>query len=130
MKKENAQIRIRRAYDPPDASDGTRVLVDRLWPRGLRKADAELACWLKEIAPSPGLRQWFGHDPERYAEFARHYRGELEGNQDQVARLESLVTQGPVTLLYAAHDQERNHARVLAEYLRDRMERVHGKRPV
>jgi len=130
MKKENAQIRIKRAYDPPDASDGTRVLVDRLWPRGLRKANAELACWLKEIAPSPGLRQWFGHDPERYAEFARHYRGELEGSQDEVARLESLVKQGPVTLLYAAHDQERNHARVLAEYLRDRMERVHGKRPV
>ena len=84
MKKENAQIRIKRAYDPPDASDGTRVLVDRLWPRGLRKANAELACWLKEIAPSPGLRQWFGPDPERYAEFARQ---PSERRRPQLAQL-------------------------------------------
>ena len=104
--------------------------MDRLWPRGLRKVNAALTCWLKEIAPSPGLREWFGHDSARYREFARRYRAELEGNEDEVARLEFLVKEGPVTLLYAAHDEGHNHALVLAEYLRNHMERGHGKRPV
>jgi uncharacterized protein YeaO (DUF488 family) len=128
MKKQNPRIRIKRVYDPPDAADGTRVLVDRLWPRGLRKANAGLTCWCKEIAPSPGLRQWFGHDPQRYGEFARRYRAELAGNKGEVTRLEDLVKQGPVTLLYAAHDEEHNHALVLADYLRDHLECGHGKR--
>ena len=101
MKKQDAAIRIKRVYDPPDASDGTRVLVDRLWPRGLRKENAALTCWLKEIAPTPGLREWFGHDPERYGEFARRYRVELKGDEDEVARLEFLVKRGAVTLLGA-----------------------------
>jgi uncharacterized protein YeaO (DUF488 family) len=126
--KRDASIRIKRVYEPPDASDGTRVLVDRLWPRGLRKENAALACWLKEIAPSPELRKWFGHDPERYAEFARRYRTELASNTEEVARLEDLVKQGPVTLLYAAHDEEHNQARVLAEYLRNPTEHGHGER--
>ncbi len=130
MKKQDAPIRIKRVYDPPDASDGTRVLVDRLWPRGLRKENAALTCWLKEIAPSPGLRKWFGHDPERYGEFARRYRVELEGDEDEVARLESLMKRGAVTLLYAAHDEAHNHALVLADYLRNHMERGHEKRPL
>ncbi len=103
MKKQDAPIRTKRVYEAPDASDGARVLVDRLWPRGLRKVNAALTFWLKEIAPSPGLREWFGHDSARYREFARRYRAELEGNEDEVARLEFLVKQGPVTLLYAAH---------------------------
>ena len=128
MKKQDAPIRIKRVYDPPDASDGAGVLVDRLWPRGLRKVNAALTCWLKEIAPSPGLREWFGHDPERYGEFALRYRAELEGNEDEVARLEFLVKQGPVILLYAAHVE--GHALVLAEYLCNRMGRGHGNRPV
>ncbi len=129
MKKQDAPIRIKRVYDPPDAFDGARVLVDRLWPRGLGKVNAALTCWLKEIAPSPGLREWFGHDSARYREFARRYRAELEGNEDEVARLEFLVKQGPVTLLYAAHDEAHNHALILAEYLCNHIERGHGKRP-
>jgi uncharacterized protein YeaO (DUF488 family) len=115
MKNQDAPVRTKRAYDPPDGSDGAQLLVDRLWPRGPRKENAALTCWLKEIAPSPGLRQRFGHDPERYREFARRYRAELEGRQDAVAQLESLVKEGPVTLLDAAHDDQ---ALVLAEYLR------------
>lgn len=128
MKKQNPRIGIKRVYDPLDARDGARVLVDRLWPRGARKTSAGLTCWLKQIAPSPALRQWFGHDPRRYGEFARRYRAELAGNKDEVTRLEEMVKQGPVTLLYAAHDEEHNHARVLADYLRDHLERGHGKR--
>lgn len=128
MKEQNPRIRIKRVYDPPDASDGTRVLVDRLWPRGVRKENAGLTCWLKAIAPSPGLRAWFGHDPQRYGEFARRYRAELAGNKDEVTRLEELVKQGAVTLVYAAHDQDHNHALVLADYLRDHLESGHGKR--
>ena len=130
MKKQDALIRIKRVYEPPDASDGARVLVDRLWPRGLRKVIAALSCWLKEIAPSSGLREWFGHDSARYREFACRYRAEREGNEDEFARLEFLVKQGPVTLLYAAQDEGHNHALVLAEYLCNHMERGHGKRPL
>jgi uncharacterized protein YeaO (DUF488 family) len=130
MKKQEAPIQIKRVYDPPETSDGTRVLVDRLWPRGLRKENAALSCWLKEVAPSPELREWFGHDPQRYREFARRYRAELASNKDEVARLGALVKQGPVTLLYAAHDEGHNHALVLAEYLRNLVEGGHGKRPL
>ena len=130
MKKQDRPIRIKRVYDPPDSSDGARVLVDRLWPRGLRKEKAALAGWRKEIAPSKGLREWFGHKPERYREFARRYRAELAGNKEEVARLEHLAKQGPLTLLYAAHDEEHNHALVLADYLRNHIKRGHGKRPV
>jgi len=130
MKKQNPPIRIKRVYDPPEVSNGTRVLVDRLWPRGVRKENAGLICWLKEIAPSPGLREWFGHDPKRYGEFARRYEAELAGNKNEVGRLEDLVKQGPVTLLYAAHDEAHNHALVLADYLRNQMERGHEKPPL
>jgi len=121
MGKRVAEIHIKRVYDAPDASDGTRVLVDRLWPRGLRKEKAAVTHWLKEVAPSAELRTWFGHDPARYAEFARRYRAELAHNTDAVARLAALRKQGPLTLLYAAHDQEHNHALVLGAYLRDRL---------
>lgn len=113
-------IRVKRIYDPPDATDGARVLVDRLWPRGMRKERAKLTLWLKEIAPSDELRRWFGHDPARFVEFARRYRGELSANSEAVARLEDLVKSGRVTLLYAAHDEEHNEARVLADYLEAR----------
>ena len=121
MSKRATEIHIKRAYDAPDVSDGTRVLVDRLWPRGLRKEDAALTLWLKEVAPSAELRKWFAHDPTRYAEFARRYRAELARNNDAVARLMAFLKQGPLTLLYAAHDQEHNDALVLAAYLRDRL---------
>jgi uncharacterized protein YeaO (DUF488 family) len=125
---KHAPVRIKRVYEAPDAADGARVLVDRIWPRGLRKADAALDCWLKEIAPSPRLRQWFGHDPERFAEFARLYRAELADNPDEVTKLEDLVRQGPMTLLYAAHDETHNHAVVLAEYIRGLAPRGRGRR--
>ena len=110
-------IRVKRIYDPPDRNDGARVLVDGLWPRGVRKEEAKLTLWLKDIAPGADLRRWFGHDPARFAEFSRRYRAELSANKDAVSRLETLVKTGPVTLLYAAHDTEHNNARVLAEYL-------------
>jgi uncharacterized protein YeaO (DUF488 family) len=113
-------IRVKRIYDPPDRQDGARVLVDRLWPRGARKDEAKLTLWLKDIAPSDELRRWFGHDPARFAEFSRRYRAELAANKDAVGQLEDLMKAGPVTLLYAAHDEEHNNARVLAEYLKDR----------
>lgn len=129
MKRQDAPIRIKRVYDPPDDSDGKRVLVDRLWPHSLRKENAALICWLKEIAPSPELREWFGHDSERHGEFAHRYRAELISNKGEVARFEDLVKQGPVTPLYAAHDGGYNHTRVLADYLCNHMERGHGKRP-
>jgi len=110
-------IRVKRIYDPHDATDGARVLVDRLWPRGVRKDEARLTLWLKDIAPSDDLRRWFGHDPSRFAEFARRYRAELAANKDAVGRMDDLVKAGRVTLLYAAHDTKHNEARVLADYL-------------
>ncbi len=114
-------LRLKRIYDLPDAADGARVLVDRLWPRGVRKADAHLTLWLKEIAPSPALRKWFGHDPARFDAFAQRYRRELdEHGAVAVNELLTLLAEGPVTALYAAHDAVHNHARVLADYLKDR----------
>ena len=120
MPKAAPDIRVKRIYDPLDRTDGARVLVDRLWPRGVRKEAAELTLWMKEIAPSTDLRKWFGHDPARFAEFSRRYRAELSANRDAVDRLYDLVKAGPVTLLYAAHDTEHNEARVLADYLKSR----------
>ena len=117
MAEAAPDIRVKRIYDPPNGKDGARVLVDRLWPRGVRKEGAQLTLWLKDIAPSDELRRWFGHDPARFAEFSRRYRAELSANKDAVSRLETLVKTGPVTLLYAAHDTEHNNARVLADYL-------------
>jgi uncharacterized protein YeaO (DUF488 family) len=113
-------IRLKKIYDPPDRNDGARVLVDRLWPRGARKEEAKLTLWLKDIAPSAELRRWFGHDPARFAEFSRAYRAELTANKDAVSRIDDLIKAGPVTLLYAAHDADHNHARVLADYLKGR----------
>ncbi len=111
-------ILVKRIYDPPDAQDGARVLVDGLWPRGLRKDEAGLKLWLKDIAPSADLRRWFGHDPSRFAEFSRRYRAELGANMEAVNRMEDLTKSGRVTLLYAAHDEEHNNARVLADHLK------------
>ena len=115
-------IRIKRIYDSPDVADGARVLVDRLWPRGVRKQTAALTLWLKDIAPSPELRQWFGHDPARWAEFARRYRAELGANPAALARLGELARTGRVTLLYGARDAAHNHALVVADALRDYLE--------
>ncbi|HEY0941517.1 MAG TPA: DUF488 domain-containing protein [Steroidobacter sp.] len=109
---------IKRIYDPPAAGDGARVLVDRLWPRGISKEAAKLTLWLKEVAPSPELRKWFGHDPERWQQFQARYRAELKANSAALAPLYELQKRKRVTLLYSAHDEEHNQARVLAEYLR------------
>jgi uncharacterized protein YeaO (DUF488 family) len=114
-----ASLQVKRVYDDPTPSDGHRVLVDRLWPRGLTRADAALDAWLKDAAPSPDLRRAFNHEPDRFAEFRRAYRAELRANPDALARLlERLAAGGTVTLLYAAKDPEHNHANVLAEFLR------------
>lgn len=129
MRKERRapDLRIKRVYDPPDKEDRARVLVDRLWPRGLRKESAELSLWLKEIAPTPELRQWFGHDPDRWAEFERRYRAELAGNDAAVAQVIGLLKEGRVTLLYAAHDLQHNNAVVLEAYLRDYLKGDHAR---
>lgn len=124
--KFRADIRTKRIYDPPDGDDGARVLVDRLWPRGLTKDRAALTLWLKEVAPSPTLRKWFGHDPARWVEFGRRYRVELARDDDAIAQLVDLSKRGPLTLLYAAHDTEHNQARVLAAYLREHLKGDHG----
>lgn len=109
--------RVKRIHEPPAPRDGARILVDRLWPRGISKKSAALTHWLKDVAPSTPLRKWFGHSPERWSEFQRRYRAELQANPAAVDPLRAMLRSSAVTLLYAAHDPKRNHARVLAEYL-------------
>lgn len=111
------QIRIRRAYEDRGLDDGRRVLVDRMWPRGVSKADLGDVVWMKDVAPSTGLRKWFGHKPERWEVFRSRYIGELRRNP-ALAALRDLVAAGPVTLVYSARDEARNQAVVLAEFLR------------
>ena len=112
-------VRVRRVYDAPEPDDGQRVLVDRLWPRGLAKARAELTDWCKEVAPSTELRKWYGHDPDRYDEFARRYRAELgdEQHAPAFAHLKELAAHGQLTLLTAAKRSDISEATVLAELL-------------
>lgn len=110
-------VQIKKVHDGADPSDGYRVLVDRLWPRGVSRERAALDGWLKDVAPSPDLRTWWHHDPERYEEFARRYRHELDTSPALDELHEIIATHPVVTLVYAAHDPEVNHARVLAEYL-------------
>lgn len=112
-----ANVRLKRAYEPVDAEDGTRVLVDRLWARGVSKVDAALDQWMKEIAPSTELRKWFGHDPARWEEFCRRYSAELHQNTELLSQLRSLARQGPVTLVYSAHDEVHNDAIVLRDVI-------------
>ena len=112
-----ANIRLKRAYDPPAQDDGKRILVDRLWPRGVKKENAALDQWLKDIAPSDELRQWFNHDLDRWAEFQSRYAGELKRHPDLIDGLRQLARQGPVTLVYAARDTEHNDAAVLRQIL-------------
>ena len=117
-----ADIRIKRVYAPPQAGDGARVLVDRLWPRGLRKEAAALTRWHQDAAPSPALRRWFGHDPARWQVFRARYRAELDANAAALGSLRELARAGPLTLLYGARDGVHNHAVVLADYLREHLE--------
>src|SRR5690349_15904787 len=113
-------IRIKRAYEPRARGDGRRVLVERLWPRGMKKEALDADAWLKEVAPSTELRKWFGHRAERWNEFRRRYRKELDANPDAWTPLLEASRRGTVTLLYSAHDLEHNGAVVLGEYLGER----------
>ncbi|TAK46642.1 MAG: DUF488 domain-containing protein [Xanthobacteraceae bacterium] len=113
-----ANLHIKRIYEPASRDDGARILVDRIWPRGVSKNAADLTLWLKEIAPSTALRVWFHHDPSQWAEFRRRYRKELDANPGAVMLLRGHLKEGRVTLLYAARDEAHNHARVLADYIK------------
>jgi uncharacterized protein YeaO (DUF488 family) len=110
-------VTIKRAYEPPHRRDGSRYLVDRLWPRGVSKEEAALTGWLKDLAPSDDLRKWYGHDPDRWGEFKRRYKLELraEAKQETIRSLAREADQGTVTLVYAAKDRERNNAAALKE---------------
>ncbi len=110
-------IKLKRVYEPADPSDGFRVLVERLWPRGISKEKAAIDLWLKDVAPSPELRTWFGHDPAKWEEFRKRYGRELEDRGDAVAQLKELDRKGDVTFVYAARDTEHNAAVALREFL-------------
>jgi uncharacterized protein YeaO (DUF488 family) len=112
-------VRLKRAYDPAEPGDGYRVLVDRLWPRGVSKERARLDEWVRELAPSTELHTWFGHDPERFAEFERRYRAELAAHGEKLEELRRRAREGTLTLVYAARDEEHNDAVVLADLLRE-----------
>jgi uncharacterized protein YeaO (DUF488 family) len=112
------KLTAKRVYDSKDKEDGQRVLVDRIWPRGIRKADLGDALWLKDVAPSTPLRKWFGHRPERWKEFCKRYWAELKRSKEPVETLRGLLRKGHVTLLYSAHDSEHNQAVALMEYLK------------
>lgn len=110
-------IHVKRIQEPAAADDGTRVLVDRLWPRGVSKAKANIDVWLKEIAPSNELRKWFDHDPAKWEKFQQRYHRELDGRKEELQQLRDLIKAGPVTLLFAAKDTEHNNAVALKNYL-------------
>jgi uncharacterized protein YeaO (DUF488 family) len=112
-----ANVKLKRAYESPAAGDGTRILIDRLWPRGISKKKAALDQWMKDIAPSAELRKWFGHDPARWEEFRRRYAEEVHHNSVLLDQLRSFARHGPVTLVYAAHDEVHNDAVVLRDLL-------------
>jgi uncharacterized protein YeaO (DUF488 family) len=110
-------MKIKRVYEKTDIEDGTRILVDRLWPRGMTKENASVDLWLKEIAPSTELRKWFGHEPAKWNEFRERYIQELKNNEKQTSMLKEQLKKGTVTLLYASKDEKHNEAVVLKEFL-------------
>ncbi len=114
-------IQTKRVYEPAGPHDGTRYLVERLWPRGMKKEALKMDGWLKEVAPSDGLRRWFNHDPEKWAEFQRRYRAELNRQQEVWEPIEQAARRGTVTLLYSARDEEHNNAVALKKYLERRL---------
>lgn len=116
-------IRAKRVYEPPAPGDGRRFLVERLWPRGIRKEELALDGWFKEAAPSAGLRRWFGHEPAKWEAFRQRYRAELDADPGVWLPLLEAASQGPVTLLYSARDTARNSAVVLRDYLQERLGR-------
>lgn len=122
-RRDTHMLKLKRVYEPPAPSDGTRILVDRLWPRGLTRRKAAVNTWMKEIAPSTGLRRWFRHDPAKWSEFTRRYRRELRAQRPLVDQLARLAARRRVTLVYSARDEAHNDARVLAAVVRRRMKR-------
>lgn len=112
-----ANIRLKRAYQPAAADDGQRILVDRLWPRGVKKTDAAIDHWAKDLAPSTALRQWFGHDPARWPEFCQRYAAELQQQPQQLAQLRALAQRQPITLVFSARDGAHNNAVALRDVL-------------
>jgi uncharacterized protein YeaO (DUF488 family) len=113
-------IQLKRVYEKPSRRDGLRILVERLWPRGVGKDTAAVDLWLKDLAPSAALRKWFGHEPDKWDEFRRRYRSELQRRGDLLTLLKHRVTEGPVTFVYAASDEEHNSAAVLKAFLESR----------
>jgi uncharacterized protein YeaO (DUF488 family) len=120
-KGERAVIKLKRAYDSASNDDGIRFLVERLWPRGVKKAALRLDAWLKDVAPSTGLRQWFSHDPAKWAEFQRRYRRELDAKREALEPILKAARRGRVTLVYSSHDAEHNNAVALKPYLAVKM---------
>ena len=118
-------IRLKRAYEKPAAEDGERILVDRLWPRGLTKQKARIDLWMKGIAPSTELRKWFGHDPSKWEEFQRRYTAELKEHPDLIKELKQKARGATVTLIYAARDEVHNEAVVLKEFVERAARRAH-----
>jgi uncharacterized protein YeaO (DUF488 family) len=114
---KKATIRLKRANEEPSKDDGTRILVERLWPRGVSKEKAAIDLWLKEVAPSTELRKWYGHEPDRWEEFRRRYRAELDGKREVLDDLKRRLEEGPLTFVFAARDEEHNSALLLKEYL-------------
>ncbi|MGH6944125.1 MAG: DUF488 domain-containing protein [Geminicoccaceae bacterium] len=114
-------IDLKRAYDPAAASDGHRILIDRIWPRGVTKEELKVDAWLKDLAPSTGLRKWFGHDPKKWDEFRKRYAGELEQRSDALEQLAEIAKAGHVTLVFGAKDTLHNNAVALKEHLERRL---------
>ena len=121
---------VKRIYEAPKAKDGTRYLVDRLWPWGMKKEKLIMDAWLKEVAPSTELRRWFGHDPAKWKEFQQRYRAELQANPAAWKQLLEAARQGNVTLLYSARDTEHNNAVVLKDYLEERLAALEEKKSI
>lgn len=113
-------ITIKRVYDPADPNDGRRILVERLWPRGMKKEDAKLDDWLKDVAPSTELRKWFSHDTEKWTEFQKRYRKELDQHPEAWQPILDAAKEGKVTLLFSSHDAEHNNVVALKKYLENR----------
>jgi uncharacterized protein YeaO (DUF488 family) len=114
-------IRIKRAYEEPDASDGTRILVDHLWPRGVKKDDLKIDRWMREVSPSTALRKWYQHEPGKWEEFRKRFEEELAPRSQGVQELANMAQEGTVTLVFAAKDAEHSNARVLKEYVERRL---------
>ncbi len=117
-------LTVKRVYEAPEPGDGTRFLVERLWPRGVKKETLRMDAWLRDVAPSNALRRWFGHEPAKWKEFRRRYSAELDAKLESLQPILEAMRQGDVTLLYSAHDTEHNNAVALKEYLEEYMEKT------